>query len=77
MIARNRNRIILAILTLIGGLLVSGVLYAHGVEGKDAEFLAQNQGRALLAFMYLGAKHMITGYDHLLRYRDECNAAIK
>ena len=29
-------------------------------------FLEQNPGMALIAFAYLGAKHMITGYDHLL-----------
>ena len=62
----TRNRIVVAILILLGGLLFAGVLYAHGVEGRDAEFLQRNAGRALLAFMYLGAKHMITGYDHLL-----------
>ena len=54
-------------ITLVfGGLLFAGTLFAHGVEGEDAAFLERNAGRALLAFMYLGAKHMITGYDHLL-----------
>jgi hypothetical protein len=66
MIAYSKNRFVAATLLLLGGLLFAGVLFAHGVEGKDAEFLQQNTGRALLAFMYLGAKHMITGYDHLL-----------
>ncbi len=47
-------------------LLVAGSLFAHGVAGEDAEFLAQNAGRALAVYTYLGAKHMITGYDHLL-----------
>jgi len=42
------------------------VLFAHGVAPGDADFLERNAGHALLAFMYLGAKHMITGYDHLL-----------
>ena len=58
-----------AIRTLIliaGGLLLAAVAAAHGVEGEDAAFLERNAGQALLAFMYLGAKHMITGYDHLL-----------
>ena len=54
------------VLTLLAGLAIADVLFAHGVEGKDAEFLERNAGQALLAFMYLGAKHMITGYDHLL-----------
>lgn len=39
---------------------------AHGVGGSDAQFVAQNHGAALAAFAYLGAKHMVTGYDHLL-----------
>ena len=48
------------------GLLVAGLAFAHGVADRDALFLEQNPGRALIAFTYLGAKHMITGYDHLL-----------
>lgn len=39
---------------------------AHGVEGSDGDFLASNTGHALGAYFYLGAKHMVTGYDHLL-----------
>jgi hypothetical protein len=41
-------------------------LEAHGVSGKDAVFLQGLDGRAIGALMYLGAKHMVTGYDHLL-----------
>lgn len=39
---------------------------AHGVGQEDGSFLANNQGLALVPFAYLGAKHMFTGYDHLL-----------
>ena len=42
------------------------VLDAHGVTGKDAVYLQGLQGRAIIPLMYLGAKHMVTGYDHLL-----------
>lgn len=56
----------IAALILLCGLAFGGFAFAHGVEGKDAEFLERNAGQALLAFSYLGAKHMITGYDHLL-----------
>lgn len=59
-------KLLTAVLVLLGGLAFAEVLLAHGVEGRDAEFLQRNTGQALLAFMYLGAKHMITGYDHLL-----------
>jgi hypothetical protein len=39
---------------------------AHGIGGRDAAFVAATKGPDLLPFMYLGAKHMVTGYDHLL-----------
>jgi len=45
---------------------VAGSAFAHGVADRDALFLQQNPGAALVAFAYLGAKHMFTGYDHLL-----------
>ena len=51
-------------LLLVGGAV--GSLEAHGVSGKDAVFLQGLQGRAIMPLMYLGAKHMVTGYDHLL-----------
>src|SRR5262249_12306082 len=38
---------------------------AHGVSGKDAVFLQSVRGPAIGPLMYLGAKHMVTGYDHL------------
>jgi hypothetical protein len=47
-------------------LLAGSAAFAHGVTGDDQAFLEQNSGRQLIAFMYLGAKHMVTGYDHLL-----------
>lgn len=62
----TRHKTLSGALLVLGGLLFAGVLYAHGVEQGDADFLERNSGHALLAFMYLGAKHMITGYDHLL-----------
>jgi hypothetical protein len=42
------------------------MLAAHGVARGDARFLQSLQGAAVAPLMYLGAKHMITGYDHLL-----------
>src|SRR5215467_8115039 len=42
------------------------VTSAHNVSRNDAKFVQANQGRAIAAFLYLGAKHMVTGYDHLL-----------
>src|SRR5215208_539089 len=54
------------VLTLALVVMASAALSAHGVSGKDAVFLQGLQGRAILPLMYLGAKHMVTGYDHLL-----------
>jgi hypothetical protein len=42
------------------------VLQAHGVSSKDAAFVATVTGPVPIPFAYLGAKHMVTGYDHLL-----------
>jgi HupE / UreJ protein len=44
----------------------TGIAFAHGIGGRDAAFVAATKGTDLLPFMYLGAKHMVTGYDHLL-----------
>lgn len=46
--------------------LISCSLWAHGVDQNTEHFLQTQQGTALGAFMYIGAKHMLTGYDHLL-----------
>jgi len=47
------------------GLFGTG-LYAHGVDENTQSFLSGNSGVAFMPFLYIGAKHMITGYDHLL-----------
>jgi hypothetical protein len=44
----------------------STAAWSHGVAGGDAAYLERISGVALLPLMYLGAKHMVTGYDHLL-----------
>ncbi|MDT8399560.1 MAG: HupE/UreJ family protein [Pseudomonadales bacterium] len=40
--------------------------FAHGVSQGDASYLERVSGLQFMPFMYLGAKHMFTGYDHLL-----------
>lgn len=39
---------------------------AHNISDSNASFVEQLNGPALVPFLYLGAKHMFTGYDHLL-----------
>jgi hypothetical protein len=40
--------------------------FAHGVAAGDKGFIQESSGVMLLPFVYMGAKHMMTGYDHLL-----------
>lgn len=47
-------------------LLVSAAAHAHGVADGDKGYIQEITGTQLLPFTYLGAKHMVTGYDHLL-----------
>lgn len=47
-------------------LAAAGVAAAHGIKGKDAAFVTASEGAQIVPFLYLGAKHMVTGYDHLL-----------
>ena len=46
--------------------LAPDVAFAHGVSARDASFVQSINGVAIGPFLYLGAKHMVTGYDHLL-----------
>jgi hypothetical protein len=43
-----------------------GGAWAHTVASDDAAYLETVTGPALVPYFYLGAKHMVTGYDHLL-----------
>nr|WP_238995333.1 HupE/UreJ family protein [Sphingomonas solaris] len=39
---------------------------AHGVAEGDKAFIQNNPGVNIIPYIYLGAKRMVTGYDHLL-----------
>jgi hypothetical protein len=45
---------------------MASAVFAHGVAGGDAQYLESLSGVHFLPLLYLGAKHMVTGYDHLL-----------
>ncbi len=62
----SRTHAAVSIAAVIMITVLSVAAEAHGVTGKDAVFLQGVQGRAIGPLMYLGAKHMVTGYDHLL-----------
>ena len=40
--------------------------WAHGVADGDKGYIQETTGFLFAPFVYLGAKHMVTGYDHLL-----------
>lgn len=52
--------------TVLATLGACGPALAHGVAGGDAAFLESAVGVQFWPYLYLGAKHMFTGYDHLL-----------
>jgi hypothetical protein len=56
----------LSLCLAIMGCLAASAALAHGVAGGDAQFLESVTGVQFLPLTYLGAKHMVTGYDHLL-----------
>ncbi|RIJ69945.1 HupE/UreJ family protein [Escherichia coli] len=54
------------LLAIIALLAISPDVLAHGVPEGDKGFIQESTGVLLMPFIYMGAKHMITGYDHLL-----------
>ena len=58
----------LLLFLLFTALLLIGMpeALAHGVAEGDKGFIQESTGVMLIPFVYMGAKHMITGYDHLL-----------
>ena len=66
--ARDYLRHIVATLLLAS---LSLLLFAHGaaahaVAEGDKGYIQEISGVHIIPFIYLGAKHMVTGYDHLL-----------
>ena len=59
------NRLLWIFLTL-GLLGLSTDVLAHAVAQGDKGYIQEITGINLISFIYLGAKHMVTGYDHLL-----------
>ena len=54
-------------LLAVGPFLLAGTAaLAHGVAEGDQGYIQEISGINILPFVYLGAKHMITGYDHIL-----------
>lgn len=60
-----RPLVIGLLLTLMTTTL-AGEAVAHAVAEGDKGFIQEITGLNLIEFLYLGAKHMVTGYDHIL-----------
>src|SRR5271154_6029492 len=61
----SRAALFITLMIVVVGLLFPGSAGAHNVSKRDASFVQSNKGAAIVPFIYLGAKHMVTGYDHL------------
>jgi hypothetical protein len=61
------SRLLLSVAIGLAAVLAAPLeAFAHGVAAGDAGYLQEVAGVLLVPFAYLGAKHMVTGYDHLL-----------
>lgn len=56
----------LALFVLSMGVALPSIALAHDVTPGDAGYIQEIWGVHIIPFIYLGARHMITGYDHIL-----------
>ncbi|MFO7984182.1 MAG: HupE/UreJ family protein [Desulfuromonadales bacterium] len=61
---RRDSFILVAVIAILFSLVVEAG--AHGVTAGDKGYIQESSGTMIIPFIYLGAKHMVTGYDHLL-----------
>jgi len=64
--AQTQGLLLLVFTGLLTLLLAPAELLAHGVAAGDKGYIQNVSGVLPIPFAYLGAKHMVTGYDHLL-----------
>ena len=63
--ARRPGYFLLLLVALIA-IALPFAAFAHDVAEGDKAFVRSIDGPAFIPFLYLGAKHMVTGYDHIL-----------
>ena len=63
---RNRSLFLPAAAAAVLSCAHAGQALAHAVAEGDKGYIQEITGVHLLPFIYLGAKHMVTGYDHIL-----------
>ena len=63
---RARTCVVLLLVSLLCLVGAPSEVFAHTVAKGDKGYIQAIFGVHLIPFAYLGAKHMVTGYDHLL-----------
>ena len=63
---RSNKSVIISLVLAAILLSVTPDAAAHGVTEGDKGYIQESSGTMIVPFIYLGAKHMVTGYDHLL-----------
>lgn len=62
----STRRLLLALSLILLTLAAGADAWAHNVAEGDKGYIQESSGILFWPFVYLGAKHMVTGYDHLL-----------
>jgi hypothetical protein len=62
----SRPQLLFLLAVVLALMACASSAFAHAVTAGDKGYIQEVSGMKLIPFMYLGAKHMVTGYDHLL-----------
>jgi hypothetical protein len=62
----SRPQLLFLLAMVLALMACASSAFAHAVTAGDKGYIQEVSGMKLIPFMYLGAKHMVTGYDHLL-----------
>ena len=65
-LSRAPRRVWLLLATLAFDLVSADMALSHAVTLGDRGYIQEITGPQVIPFLYLGAKHMVTGYDHIL-----------
>ena len=63
---RKLRALLIILLAAMFGLFGLNAALAHAVAEGDKGYIQEITGVNIVPFVYLGAKHMVTGYDHIL-----------
>ena len=65
-LSQRKTRALVILLAIPSFILWASTAAAHNVTEGDAGYIQEIWGVNIIPFIYLGAKHMVTGYDHIL-----------